>query len=245
MLIYVLVLLTGIAAGFINTVAGGGSLISLPILTFLGLGIDVANGTNRIAILMQNIAATYRFRRNGIDVSKDILSLGIPTLIGAAVGATIAINLNKEILEKVISIILIVLAVLLVLKPKMWSGKKREKEIPLIIQYLIFFGLGIYGGFIQAGIGFFLITAIVLVKGFDLVKTNALKVGIIAIYTVLSLIIFFIGGKVDIISGLVLGVGNSIGGVLGAQFSVKKGTKWIRIILFLAVIVSAFKMLLS
>jgi len=244
-LMYILVLFTGIAAGFINTVAGGGSLLSLPVLTFLGLGIDVANGTNRIAILMQNIAATYRFRKSGVDVSKDVLKLGIPTLIGAAVGASVAINLNKEILEKVISIILIILAILLVFRPKMWSEKKEKKEISQIAQYLIFFGLGIYGGFIQAGIGFFLITAIVLVKGFDLVKTNALKVGIIAIYTVLSLIIFFIGGKVNIIAGLVLGIGNSIGGVLGAQFSVKKGTKWIRIVLFFAVITSALKMLLS
>lgn len=244
MLIYALVLLTGIAAGFINTVAGGGSLISLPILTFLGLGIDVANGTNRIAILMQNIAATHRFKKNNVDVSKDVLRLGIPTLIGAVVGTSIAVNLNKEVLEKVISLILIILAVLLVFRPKMWSEKKRKKKVSQIAQYLIFFGLGIYGGFIQAGIGFFLITAIVLVKGFDLVKTNALKVGIIAIYTVLSLIIFFISGKVNIVFGLVLGVGNSIGGILGAQFSVKKGTKWIRIVLFFAVIVSALKMLL-
>ncbi|MDI3471836.1 MAG: uncharacterized protein PWQ20_267 [Thermotogaceae bacterium] len=245
MLIYILVLLTGVAAGFLNTVAGGGSLLSLPILTFLGLGIDVANGTNRIAILMQNIAATYRFRKSGINVSKEIFQLGIPTLFGAALGATIAINLNKELLEKVIAVILIVLAILLVFRPKMWSGKEPKKEIPKIAQYLVFFGLGVYGGFIQAGIGFFLITAIVLVKGFDLVRTNAVKVGVIALYTVLSLIIFFIGGKVDLLLGLVLGVGNSLGGILGAQFSVKKGSKWIRIILFATVTFSALKMLLS
>jgi uncharacterized membrane protein YfcA len=106
---------------------------------------------------------------------------------------------------------------------------------------ILFFLIGIYGGFLQAGVGFFLMSALVLLEGFDLVKTNAAKVFIILCYTIVSLTIFAINGKVDFLAGLVLGIGGAIGGYIAAHTAIKKGAGFIRYIVFAAVIVSAIR----
>jgi uncharacterized membrane protein YfcA len=236
---------TGIAAGFLNTVAFGGSLLALPMLIFLGLPTAVANGTNRVAIFFQNFSAIMGFRRKGVsDFSYSIL-LTVPAVIGAGVGAIIAVDIKDSLFQLILAAVMIVMLVLTLLNPterlkdRMESGDRRSK----IIAMIVFFFIGIYGGFIQAGVGLLVITALRLLTGMDLVRINAIKVFVIFFYTVLALGIFIINGKVNWYLGPTLAVGNACGAWLGSHWAVAKGDKWIKVILIVAVIAFAIRLI--
>jgi uncharacterized membrane protein YfcA len=240
-LLYVAVYLVGIIAGFMNVLAGGGSMLTLPMLSLLGLDVGVANGTNRVAILLQNIVAAEQFKKKKVNVLKRSLILAIPATLGAIVGSTIAVQMNEDLFKKLIGFFFIFLAIFLVWKPKVWEkGIGLPKNLRWL-SYIIFFGVGIYGGFIQAGVGFLFILSLVLAEGMDIIKTNAAKVTIIALYTIASLIIFIINGKVNWIAGLTLAAGNITGAIFGTHFAILKGAKWVRYVLFAAVILSTIK----
>ena len=241
---YGAIFFTGIFAGFINVVAGGGSLLTLPLLDAFGLPVGVANATNRVAILLQNLVAIQRFQAKGVLELRKVLSLAIPAMVGSIGGTLVAIEMDQQLLRMVIAGIITVMALLLVFRPRMWE-ETREKPWPQWAVELLFFCLGAYGGFIQAGVGFFLIWALVGVRGYDLVHANAAKVTIVASYTVLSLGLFFSRGMVNLTVGVVLALGNMLGAVLGARFTVMKGNRSLRYVLVGAILVSAGKMLYS
>ena len=235
---------TGIAAGFLNTVAFGGSLLALPMLIFLGLESAVANGTNRVAIFFQNFSAIMGFRRKGVsDFSYSIL-LAVPAVIGAVIGATIAVDIKDSVFNLILAVVMITMLVLTLLNPterlkdRIENGGKHSKIIPMVI----FFFIGIYGGFIQAGVGLLIITALRLLTGMDLVRTNAIKVFVIFFYTVVALGIFIMEGKVNWYLGPTLAVGNACGAWLGSHWAVEKGDKWIKVILIVAVIAFAIRL---
>jgi len=242
-----LILITGVAAGFMNTLGGGGSLLTLPMLIFLGSPAAVANGTNRIALMVQNIVAVSNFRRKGFFYPKLSLILGIPAILGSIIGARFAISIPEALFEKILAIVMIVVLLLILARPE----KKFLKELKgenlsttrLIVSMLVFFCVGVYGGFIQAGVGFIVIVALTLITGMSLVKINSLKVFIILIYTCSSLVIFIIHGKVDWILGLTLAIGNALGAYLGSNFAVSKGDKWIRVFIVIAVLSMSAKLL--
>lgn len=230
---------TGIAAGFINTNAGGGSMLTLPLLMFLGLPANVANGTNRIAILLQNVIGVNTFRRKKVLDIKTDYKLAIPAIVGSIIGALFAVEINEVLLEKIIAGLMVGMFLLVILKPDVWV-KEQAGAIdakPTIFQYIIFFFIGFYGGFIQMGVGFILLAGLVLGCGHDLVKANALKVFIVLIYTIFSFGIFIYHGQVDMVAGLILAAGNMIGAWLGAHFVVKGGAKYVRYILILALLI--------
>jgi hypothetical protein len=233
--------IVGILQGFLNTVAGGGSFLTLPALTFLGMDLSMANGTNRISILFQSISGSASFHKSKVLSLKLALPLAFAATIGATVGTFIAITVDKRILNLVIAALISVMAVLLVAKPGMWEAK-RDSRIPKAVAWVIFFAIGVYGGFIQAGVGFFFTWALAAVAGMDLVSGNAAKTVIVGIYTIVSLVIFFINGLVNIPIGLVLAGGSMIGATLGAKFTVVKGNRWVRWILAVVVVISAVKM---
>jgi uncharacterized membrane protein YfcA len=243
---YILILAAGLAAGFINTVAGGGSLITLPILIFMGLPSATANGTNRIALMAQNISAIANFKRKGFFYPKLVFLLGLPAIIGSIIGSNIAVNLPDEIFNKTLGIVMIFVLILIVIRPEKKFLKNHEFEELIgkrkIISLIVFFFIGIYGGFIQAGVGFILIVSLSLITGLSLVKINSIKVAIIAMYTVSALIIFIINGNVDWGLGILLAIGNSTGAYLGSNFSVKKGDKYIQAVITIAVVVMAGKL---
>lgn len=230
---------TGVAAGFINTTAGGGSMLTLPLLMFLGLPANVANGTNRIAILLQNIIGVNTFRQKKVlDLTTDY-KLAIPAVIGSVIGALFAVEIDVVVLKKIIAGLMVVLFLLVVFKPEMWV-KKQAGAVgakPTIMQYVIFLFIGFYGGFIQMGVGLFLLAGLVLGSGFDLVKANAVKVLIILLYTIFSLGIFIYNGQANILAGLILAAGNMGGAWLGANFAVKGGAKYIRYVLLFALVI--------
>jgi len=239
----VLVVFIGLFAGFMNTLAGGGSLLSLPLLIFLGLPANVANGTNRIAILLQNVVGVASFKQQKVLDQKIGFQLGLPAAAGAFIGALLAADINEKILEYIIAGILIMMFFLVILKPNKWlKGDDRAKEKPGVLKMIIFFFIGMYGGFIQAGVGFFLLAGLVLGAGFDLVKANALKVFVVLLYTPIALVVFMYNNQVDYTVGLTLAVGNMAGAYIASRLAVKKGAKFVRYILLFALVAMAAKL---
>ncbi|WP_346854127.1 sulfite exporter TauE/SafE family protein [uncultured Draconibacterium sp.] len=230
---------TGVAAGFINTTAGGGSMLTIPLLMFIGLPANVANGTNRIAILLQNVIGVNTFRKKKVLDLRSDYRLAVPAIVGSIIGAFIAVEIDVDVLKKVIAGLMVALLFVVVLKPDVWV-KERVGKVdakPSVLQYVIFFFIGVYGGFIQMGVGFILLAGLVLGSGYDLVKANAVKVFIVLIYTVFSLGIFFFHGQVNIVAGLILAAGNMFGAWLGVHFQVKGGAKYVRYVLILAMVI--------
>ena len=230
---------TGLAAGFINTNAGGGSMLTLPLLMFIGLPANIANGTNRVAILLQNVIAVKGFHQKKVLDLKTDYKLAIPAIFGSIIGTLFAVEIDPELFKKVIAGLMVVMFLLVVLKPEVWVKEQAGLTVakPTILQYTIFFFIGLYGGFVQMGVGFFLLAGLVLGCGQNLVKANAVKVFIVLIYTVFSFGIFIYHGQVNFAAGLILAAGNMLGAWLGVHFSVKGGAKYVRYILILALII--------
>lgn len=237
-------ILLGFASGFINMFAGGGSMLVVPFLIFLGLPAPVANATNRVAIFLQNIVSTATFKRNKILDIKTDYKLLVPTILGSIAGAFTAVDIQEEILQKIIGGLLIILFFMILLDPNTWikaNADKAKAKNPFV-RFLIFFGIGFYGGFIQIGVGFFMLAGLVLGCGFDLLKANAMKVFLILFYTVIALVIFIRYDLIDWRTGLILSCGNMLGAWIGTQLSVKWGAKYIRYILLLALVIVALKL---
>lgn len=244
-LLLLLVVVVGIISGFINTIAGSGSLLTLPVLIFMGLPVNVANGTNRVAILLQSIVGVSGFKQKKLFEWREGLWLLIPSVLGALLGAMMAINLNAQIMNRVIGALLVVMFFVILFKPEKWV-KEHAGEInakPTLLNILIFFAIGFYGGFIQAGVGFFLLAGLVLGAGFNLLKANAIKVFIVLAYTAVALIVFIYNNQVNYFLGLVLGVGSMFGAWVATHYAVKWGTDFIRWFLLVTVLVFAVRLL--
>ncbi len=237
---YPLLVVAGFIAGFVNTLAGSGSLVTLPALIFLGLPATVANGTNRVAILMQNVVAVGSFRRLKVFKIREGLILTIPAILGALVGARIAVELNEEAMRRAIGVVMLLMAVNLVVKPKRWlKARSEDGEIskgPVTMIGLFFAGM--YGGFIQAGVGFFLLAALVFGAGLDLLKANAIKVLIALSFTIFALPVFFAHGQVDWKLGAVVGSGNMMGAWVATRLAVKRGVDFLRWFLLAVAVVA-------
>ena len=239
------VFIAGIIAGFINTVAGGGSLLTLPILIFLGLPTAVANGTNRIAIIAQCFSAVAGFKRKGVSNFKLSLLLSVPGILGAVIGAYIAIDISDILFKRVLAIIMLLVLGLILWNPRQDSNGNSSSlgRNQLIITMIVFFFVGIYGGFIQVGVGFIIIAALTTITGLNLVETNSHKVFIAGVYTVFALIVFALNGKVCWTIGLCLAAGMGLGGWIGSHWAVAKGERWIRLVLTICVIAMVIKLI--
>ncbi|MDX2431755.1 MAG: sulfite exporter TauE/SafE family protein, partial [Bacteroides sp.] len=151
---YILIVAVGIVAGIVNTMAAGGSMLTLPVLMALGMPPNMANGTNRIAIFLQNIVGVSRFHKEKVMDFPSGFKVGIPAAIGAIAGAFIAVNLNDEIMKLAIAGVMVVVFLLILLKPNRWiNSHEPHPPIPYGLQVIIYFFVGVYGGFIQAGVG--------------------------------------------------------------------------------------------
>ena len=241
---YPLLILVGFIAGFINTMAGGGSLLTLPLLIFLGLPSAVANGTNRIAIFMSAFSATAGFKSKGISNYPFNFYLGFSGLLGALIGAQIAVDIKGELFNKILAVIMIVVVLLIVFKPKIDSINILERLTGkhLYISMVAFFFIGIYGGFINAGIGFVIMLFLHYYNKMNLVKVNATKVVIVLIYTTGAIITFALAGKINWIYGIFLASGNFLGGWISSRWSVKKGEKAIKAFLVVMVLLMSIKL---
>ena len=241
---YVLLIVVGFAVGFINTVAGGGTLLSLPVLIFLGLPPNVANGTNRVAIVIQTAFATAGFKSKGVTTFPFNAYLGASALLGAIIGASIAVDIDGAVFNKILAVIMIAVILIIVFKPKINLKDVHERLTGkyLWLGMLAFFFFGIYGGFINAGLGFIIILFLHFFNHMSLVRANATKVAVVCIYTLSALVVFILNDKVNWAVGFVLAIGNAIGAWISSRVSVNKGDGFIKTFLLVVVGIMAIKL---
>lgn len=241
-------LCVGVVAGFINVVAGGGSLLSVPLLIFLGLPETTANGTSRLAILTQSISAIAAYQRAGRIDRGLLLRCSAPALLGAGVGAYAATQLADDSFRAVLGWVMLGCAGFVVANPKLGAtqaGAPLQPRLQPVWIWPTLFAIGLYGGAIQAGVGYLVLAAFVLLLRVDLVQANILKVVLIGLYTPLTLAIFLWQGQVDLWLGLVLAAGQAVGGWVGAAATLQRGERFVRVTLALVVIASGLKLLLD
>jgi len=236
----IIIVLAGILVGFINTLSGGGSVISLSLLLILGLPANIANGTNRISIFFPTLSSVGSFTRQKMFDNLRPVWLGIPATIGSVLGAWIAVDVGVRAIEIAMSVAMVIMLFFLFYKPDKWL-----KENPSLLsgpikwwQLAIFFLVGFYGGFIQVGVGYFLLMSLVLGVGYDLVKANAVKNLIVFFYAIFALLVFVIDGKVDYLYGLILSAGSIIGALIASYLAVKKGAGFIRGVIVASVVLT-------
>ena len=246
---YLLLFGVGLVAGTLNVVAGGGSFLTLPVMILLGLPATVANGTNRVAILVQNVGAVAGFSRHRLLRKSWLLRAALPALVGAVLGTWLAVVIGDRAFEKVLATLMVTITLWTI-----WDPVGRTRQVEELGEALSrpgrwaltvgFFLVGIYGGFVQAGVGFLILTLTTL-GGLNLVRGNALKVLLILVFTPLSLAIFAATGNVDWGMGAALAAGNFLGGLAGVRLTVLKGHGWIKKVVLAAVIVFAVKLWLG
>lgn len=240
MILLIILFFVGIIAGFINTLAGGGSALVLPVLILAGIPSPIANATNRVAVLLQNITGVSRFHKHGILEIGSIIHITIAAIIGAIAGSISAINISSEYYDKILAFVFIIILILM-LKPH----KKRSsltQKLPKWLEFIIFLIVGFYGGLIQVGVGFIFLATLNLVEEFNLIKANAVKVFIIMCYTIFVVIVFAFSGKVIWKYGLVLAAGNSLGAFIGVKAAITRGEKFVKIVLTIAILIACLKL---
>ena len=237
-------IVAGVMVGFINTLAGGGSIVSLSVLMMLGLPAPIANATNRVAITIQTFTATASFRQQKVLPFRKAIRLAIPAAVGAILGAWFAVDINEEIFEKAIGVVMLIMLLFIFYNPNKYIyGRKQIIGKPLTWKtYLLFFAIGIYGGFLHMGVGYFLLASIVIGAGYDLVKANAIKVFIVLAYVPFSLLVFIVYGQVDWMYGLVLSVGNVIGAFVASRLAVSKGVDFVKWVIVVVIILTSGQM---
>ncbi|MCF8242753.1 MAG: sulfite exporter TauE/SafE family protein [Melioribacteraceae bacterium] len=232
----------GLVAGFLNVTAGGGSTLTLPALIFLGLDSALANGTNRVAIAIQNISAIYSFKKEKYGQFKTSMKLSLLTLPGGIIGAVAAVKIGDELFQTILGIIMIGVIITMLIPKSSQKFEANHQNIKWTV-YLSMFFIGFYGGFVQVGVGFILMAALHYLMQINLVYVNMHKVFIILIYTIPALLIFIFTGNVNWQFGLSLAAGNALGGWWAAKVSVKKGENVIRYVLLVAIFIMSLKLL--
>lgn len=234
-----LVAVGGLVAGVVNAMAGGGSLLTVPLLTLAGLPGNVANGTNRVGVLVMNAAATASFRRAGVSGIRRAGPVLAPVLIGSLIGAVGVSELADDTFERLFGFLMVPLLVLSLRPPR---PDAEARPWPRWLSALVFFGIGLYGGAFQAGVGLILTVALAR-SGVGLVMANAIKVVVILALTAVAVPVFVVQGQIDWPYAAVLAIGYALGGALGARIAVRGGERVIRPVLIGSVVVLATRML--
>ncbi len=231
----------GILAGFLNVTAGGGSTIVLPLLIFMGMDPGVANGTNRIGILMQNISSVASFHQHSHSEFKESFKLALAALPGAVAGSMTAVRVSDELFQQILAVVMIGVVISMLLpQPKNNSANTPHTSWWV---YPAMVGVGFYGGFIQVGVGFLFMASLYHLMRISLVRVNMHKVFIVLIYSLPTLLVFFLTDKLQWVPGVALGFGSALGGWWAAHVSVKKGDAFIRGLLIAAILLMAVKLL--
>jgi uncharacterized membrane protein YfcA len=233
----------GVVTAVVNVLAGGGSMISLPVLIFVGLDPVTANGTNRIAIVAQNATAVAGFQRQRVNDYPLSLRLAAAAVPGALLGAWLASRFSSAAFKDVLAAVLVASVIALFLPQRRDAGGTGSAH-PLAL-YPAMFAIGLYGGFIQVGVGFLFMLGIQRLLRLDLVRVNVHKVLIVLLYTIPALLIFVWMGKVNWPLGLALGAGNASGAWVATYFAVRGGEHWIKVVVAVVVVVMAIKLFIE
>jgi uncharacterized membrane protein YfcA len=233
----------GAAAGVINTMAGGGSFITIAALLLAGLPADVANATNRLGVLLQSGTSTAQFHRaDRLDLSA-VVRLAPSAVAGALLGSWLSIDIDVGALRQIIGVVMLMMLAVVVLRPQRWLGEPSARHPAL--QQLGFFAIGVYGGFLQAGVGVFLLMGLSLLAGLDLIRANGVKVALVAAYTLPALALYAYSGLIDWVAGGALALGGGLGGLLGARAALWGGAGLVRIVLIVVLAVSGVRLLIG
>jgi len=239
---HVAVFTAGLASGFLNVMAGGGSLFTLPLLIFFGFPVALANGTNRVAVLAQNAAAVAAFRGQGHAAFRDGFTWAFATIPGAIAGAWFAVRVDERLFRILLAGVL-VLGVVGLLVPTRRAGIASVGRGRRAVALVAVFAIGFYGGFVQAGVGFLLMLALHQLLGLDLVRTNVQKVLIVLVFSVPALVVFVTTDNVAWVAAVILSAGNALGAVLATRVTVRGGERPIRIAVGLALLLMAGRLL--
>ncbi len=244
-LLYPAVIVAGIAAGIINTLAGNGSAITLSVLVFLGLPANMANGTNRLAILFQSYVGYRTFKNNDLLISEGKWWMIIPAVIGAIIGAYVAVDLDEQMLNLAMGVLMVFLLILVLVNPKKWLADQKPdmSKVKSWKTILIFFLVGFHGGFIQAGVGVLLLAALVLGAGYSLKYANGIKLLIVLFFTAPAFLLFLYKGQVVWFWAILLTIGQIIGAWIAANFAshYPNANVWVRRVLIVVIIVAIGK----
>ena len=239
----VLLLIGGVVAGIVNTLAGGGSLLTVPLLVLCGVPGVMANGTNRVGILVQCISAVLRFRKEGIFEPREMMTIAIPVMVGSLIGAYVIAAVPDGTFERLFGLAMLVLLVPTLRQATRSVTQDRAAVAwPPWLSNSVFFGIGLYAGALQAGVGIPFLFAL-LHSGKDSVRANAIKIGVTALSALVAVPIFIFHGQVAWPPAIVLAGGFLVGGSLGASAAVRGGDRLIRPILAMAVLGLAGRML--
>ncbi len=232
----------GLLAGTINVMAGGGSALTLPTLIFLGLDGATANGTNRVAIAMQNIFATLSFRQEKVSRFRQSVTFALWAMPGAITGAFVAVQISDAWFQRILGIVMVGVVISMMI-PRSRDKVTTPEGIRSWWIYPALFGIGFYGGFIQMGVGFLFMAAFYHLLKMNLVFVNMHKVLVVLLYTGPALLVFAWSGHVDWGLGLSLAAGNALGAWWAAKLAVRRGETVIRYVLIIAVLIMAAKIL--
>jgi uncharacterized membrane protein YfcA len=241
-----LLMIAGVVAGWVNTIAGGGSLLTVPALMWYGLPVDVANGTSRVAVLVQGATAVYGFLREGKLETRLLWPIALPSVVGAALGAYVATLIPNEVLTPLVVATLIIMAATMFLQPGKFAPPEGAEPVdprgrPKALGALLL--AGFYGGFLQAGVGILLLFVFARLLGIDLVRGNGLKVAVIFIYSLVVVAIFAASARVAVVSGGILAAGQMAGALLGVRFTVRMGQAAVQKVLFAVIVLVALALL--
>jgi hypothetical protein len=231
-----------VAAGFVNAVSAAGSLITLPVLIFTGLSAGEANATNRVGILAQNFSSAMGFRSKGFKTENYMWWLAAAAIPGAILGAWFSLKIPDALFNKILSVVMIVFLIITLTNPlkSMMGSMPRLEPKRKLLGVVTYFFIGMYGGFIQAGSGFFIMAGCMLIHGFDIVKTNHYKAVIMLTYTVAAFLIFLFKGNINWVYGIVLSAGMATGGFMGSRWSISASEKWLKVFITVVIIAMAF-----
>ena len=240
-----LIFTMGFASSFINIMAGGGSVLTLGIMMLFGLDAPVANGTNRIGILIAGTSGVFAYKSEKQSSFKKGLSLALCAIPGAVIGAIFAINVSNLLFQRILAIVMILIIGTLLLPKQTLNKTGHANKISRILIYPAMFCVGLYGGFIQAGVGFMIMASLRHLLNMELLKINVHKNLIVLLYTIPVLFIFGSTDNIHWNFAFFLALGNAVGAWLSVKISVNKGDKVIKIVLIVAMLIMAAKFLIT
>ena len=245
--IFVALVCSGLAVGFINTLAGGGTVISMTLFMMLGLDPMTANGTNRIPIVLQNLVAVTNFKRNKTLEIKTSIKWTIPVILGSILGSTLSMEINNTAFGICFVVVMVFMVLLLLFNPTAWiKGNPDKINKPVsFVEYFFLFLVGIYAGFIHVGAGYFLLAILVLMNGYNLLQANAIKNFIVLLYVPFSLAVFIYHGKVNYEYGFIHAIGNVIGAYIASRWAINWGVNFIRWMVIVFIVLSCIYQLVK
>ncbi len=243
-----LFLIGGFFAGIINTLAGNGSSITLSLLIFYGMPANIANATNRIGALAQTFTAVVSLRKNEANKSlkKDALWFLIPSIIGSAIGALLAVDIDEDLLRILIGLFMFGLLLTLLYSPKKWmKGTNVSKSHKTTLNWIMIFFTAVYAGFIQMGLGIIVLSVLVLIAEYSLRDANIIKLILAFIFVAPAFFIFLYSGDMRWGPGLVLAAGQTLGAIIGTRYvlDIPKANTYLRYLLIAILSISSFSLL--